>query len=287
MDNNESSTLRATGGHSRHGTLTEPFGDATESGAAFSTARRGRGLSPSSYRGLDSDIDHVDADTDQADNGYRRRKAAHSAKSSLNFHGQEGGDMNITDHQGRLPRKGEGHESDFSSNSASEDVELEDMLSEEGISDDDEETGLTKRDRKRRKRRRRELTDLDSRIGGSDENSQGKEVTEKKVMGALLINALLIASWYFFSLSISIVSAIVREDEAMLTDCASTTPGCSHPNTSTFISRSSRHAYTCWCNSAWHHLFSSSFQDYVQGPTTKPLRTPPQVPTHHRPNSRS
>ncbi len=95
--------------------------------------------------------------------------------------------------------------SDFSSPSTGEDVEMQHISSDDGLTDD-EEAGLAKKDNRNRKRRTKN-TLLDQRIIGEgkvpklDTNS-----ADKSVIHASLINALLIASWYLFSLSISIVS---------------------------------------------------------------------------------
>lgn len=96
--------------------------------------------------------------------------------------------------------------SDFSSRSISDDVELHHIASEDGLTDD-EETGLTREDKRNRKRRKKKNTLLDQRIIGTGKISkQDGNSADKNVLRASLINALLIASWYLFSLSISIVS---------------------------------------------------------------------------------
>ena len=135
---------------------------------AFSTARRGRASSQSSLGAFDSDTD-FDAGGDG--DGSRRRKTPKPENGSSTGKEKKPRPANAmsSSHQSK-PRKPEGHDSDFSSNSTSEDVELDDMLSEEDISDDDEETGLTRSDRKSRRRLRKRTTDLDSRIGGSGED---------------------------------------------------------------------------------------------------------------------
>ena len=126
------------------------------------------------------------------------------------------------------------HSSDFSSRSTSEDVELHHMASEDGLTDD-EETGLTKKDKRNRKRRRRKNTLLDQRIiGNSKSSKKDAKLADKNVLRASLINALLIGSWYFFSLSISIVSQNMRSSRLffhLLIERISTTNGCSRPTT--------------------------------------------------------
>lgn len=95
--------------------------------------------------------------------------------------------------------------SDFSSRCTSDDVELRNMSTEDDMTDD-EEVGLTAQDKSHRTRRRRKNTQLDQRVIRTDEASkEEKSKADKHVLQALLINALLIASWYLFSLSISIV----------------------------------------------------------------------------------
>jgi solute carrier family 35 protein C2 len=89
--------------------------------------------------------------------------------------------------------------------STSEDMEL-DNLSEDGLQDD-EETGLTGKDRGRRKQRRRRNTLLDQRIAGDIKvTAEERKEADQNVLKQSLVNALLIGLWYTFSLSISIVS---------------------------------------------------------------------------------
>lgn len=96
--------------------------------------------------------------------------------------------------------------SDFSSHCTSDDVELRSISTEDDMTDD-EEAGLNAQDKSHRRRRRKKNTQLDQRVVGVDQTSaQEKSKADKNVIQALLINALLIASWYLFSLSISIVS---------------------------------------------------------------------------------
>lgn len=99
----------------------------------------------------------------------------------------------------------DGHSSDYSTPSTSEEVENQDLTSEDGLTDD-EETGLTKKDRLKRKRRKRLNTHLDERVAASDKTTNsGWSLADKAVIKASFINALLIALWYLFSVSISVV----------------------------------------------------------------------------------
>lgn len=100
--------------------------------------------------------------------------------------------------------------------STSEDMEL-DNLSDDGLQDD-EETGLTGKDRGRRKQRRRRNTLLDQRIVGDVKvTAEEKKEADRDVLKKSLVNALLIGLWYTFSLSISIVSCVcILADPAQL-----------------------------------------------------------------------
>lgn len=101
-------------------------------------------------------------------------------------------------------------ESDFSSRSTSDGVELHHIASNDGLTED-EESGLTWTDKRNRKRRKTKKKLLDQRIIGSGKASRHDgNLADKNVLRASLINALLIASWYIFSLSISIVSTKPR-----------------------------------------------------------------------------
>ena len=72
---------------------------------------------------------------------------------------------------------------------------------------DDEETGLTRKDRHRRQKKRKRNTQLDQRIarGDNDISAEERKEADKSVLKTLLINGFLILLWYLFSLSISIV----------------------------------------------------------------------------------
>ena len=99
---------------------------------------------------------------------------------------------------------GERHHSD-DDRSTSEDVELDHMSDEESLQDD-EETGLTGKDKRRRKRRRRRNTLMDQRVAADTTiTAEEKKEADENVVKNLLINGFLIGLWYLFSLSISIV----------------------------------------------------------------------------------
>jgi solute carrier family 35 protein C2 len=177
------------------------------------------------------------------------------------------------------PKPGDAVDDD-SSKSTSEDVELDD-LSEDGLQDD-EETGLTGKDKGRRKQRRRRNTLLDQRIAGDIKiTEEEKKEADQNVFKKSLVNGILIGLWYIFSLSISIVSYTVCHvcftPPNFTSD--STTNGCSQPTTSISISPYLRHVCICWCNSVYPH--SSYISSLNSDLDTTPSRTPiiPKLPT--------
>ena len=109
------------------------------------------------------------------------------------------------DEQKRSEMLEDEHNSDCLTPSSSEEAELEHPISGDGLTDD-EETGLTRKDKSRRKRRKRLNTHLDERVVASSNPSASRwSLADKHVVQASLVNALLIALWYIFSVSISVV----------------------------------------------------------------------------------
>jgi solute carrier family 35 protein C2 len=117
------------------------------------------------------------------------------------------------DKTSRSPTKGQGsiqedpklERASEDDRSTSEDVEME-ALSDDGLQDD-EETGLTGKDKGRRRRKRRRNTLLDNRIAAELKiTAEEKKEADQNVVKRSLINGLLIGLWYLFSLSISLVS---------------------------------------------------------------------------------
>jgi len=84
-------------------------------------------------------------------------------------------------------------------------------VDDDGLSDedlhDDEEAGLTGKDRRRKRRKRRRNQRLDQRVVGDDISPEEKKQADRNVVKNLLINGALIGLWYFFSLLISLVRA--------------------------------------------------------------------------------
>ncbi|KAK8088234.1 nucleotide-sugar transporter [Apiospora hydei] len=73
---------------------------------------------------------------------------------------------------------------------------------------DDEETGLTRKDRRRKREKRRRNTRLDNRIARENLTEQERKEANQNVVKKIVINAVLIGLWYFFSLSISLPSPL-------------------------------------------------------------------------------
>lgn len=132
----------------------------------------------------------------------RSRSSRHRRKISQI---REGGEHKHVDYS-----SDDGHSSIISALSTSDDVEMERLPSDEELTDD-EEAGLTRKDKRRRKRRKTINTKLDERIAGSM-GASGWSLADRNVIKASLINALLIASWYLFSVSISVVSCFNQEE---------------------------------------------------------------------------
>jgi len=92
----------------------------------------------------------------------------------------------------------------------SSDWEMGHMDSEDEVGDD-EETGLTKADKRLQAKQKKRKMLLKNRI--VPENSQKSaedELASKTFAKAALVNAILIALWYTFSISISVVSRTDR-----------------------------------------------------------------------------
>lgn len=74
-------------------------------------------------------------------------------------------------------------------------------------SDEDEEAGLDPEGRRQKRRRRNRDTSLDGRVAGDALTAQDeRKLADLAVLRRSIVNALLIALWYVFSISISIVS---------------------------------------------------------------------------------
>ena len=77
-------------------------------------------------------------------------------------------------------------------------------LSDEDLHDD-EEAGLTGKDKRRKKQKRDRNTHLDQRIAPEAISAEEKKEADRSVVRRSLVNVTLIGLWYLFSLSISLV----------------------------------------------------------------------------------
>ena len=183
------------------------------------------GSSISSLSSQDSLAAHVHPptpDMDESADGYRRRRAGLIGRDDGRARGYPGPEGSPSSHRRLKSNRSNDEASDNHMVDSSEDrrgsdfsalpiienienVELEHYPSEGGISDD-EEIGLAKNDKQRRNRRRaRTATLIGDSPGSIKIAEQEQKLADRNVVRALIINALLIASWYLFSVSISVV----------------------------------------------------------------------------------
>ena len=74
----------------------------------------------------------------------------------------------------------------------------------------DEESGLTGKERQKHLHRKKRKHGLDARIAGAGLSAKDEQrEADKSVLNRILFNAFLIAMWYVFSLSISLVSQVM------------------------------------------------------------------------------
>lgn len=203
--------------------------------------------------------------------GKRSRSRRHRRKI---LQASEGGEHKHLDYS-----SDDGHSSIVSTLSTSDDLERERIPSDEALTDD-EEAGLTRKDKRKRKGRKTINTKLDERIAGSM-GASSWSLADRNVIKASLINALLIASWYLFSVSISVVSCPGHEEwHRGLTVLRSITNGCSQRRTSTSNSRFSQPVCTWPCNSCWRPLYfisSHTFDLEQTAPKPRELIPPNRI----------
>ncbi|TDZ12998.1 putative transporter [Colletotrichum spinosum] len=132
--------------------------------------------------------------------GHRRRRSS-LMQSAVSSHGHSR--VPSRSHQGGnlLEEPKISEERDGPSPSASKDAD--DSFSDEDLHDD-EETGLTKKDKKRKSNKRRHNTRLDQRIARGGVTADEKKEADQNVVRKSMVNVVLILLWYLFSLSISL-----------------------------------------------------------------------------------
>jgi solute carrier family 35 protein C2 len=158
--------------------------------------------------------------------GHRRRRSSLvNGKSKSRGHSRlpsraflpVPGQLQIDEESDRQISADEG--SDLSAQSTSDDVELEELHSEDGF-ENDEETGLTSAERKERTRRKLRRMQLDERVAVDHKSSRQEQMeADQSVIKNSIINAILIGLWYMFSLSISVVgrSRLIESEGRRLT----------------------------------------------------------------------
>ena len=90
-----------------------------------------------------------------------------------------------------------------------------DYMSSDDDLHDDEETGLTLKQRRKLRRRRHQRKQLDARIAGAKafrRLTDGFSMADRTVIKRLLVNVVLISMWYFFSLAISVYNKWMFSD---------------------------------------------------------------------------
>ncbi|KAF5674006.1 Gog5p-like vanadate resistance protein [Fusarium heterosporum] len=139
--------------------------------------------------------------------GHRRRRSSHNmatrpAGSPSRLRGTSRGPAPTTSlNEPKIS------EEDIDANGVAvrKDESADDSFSDEDLQDD-EETGLTRKDKQRRQKKRSRNTQLDQRIARDrkDVSTEERKEADKTVLKSLMINGVLILLWYLFSLSISI-----------------------------------------------------------------------------------
>lgn len=272
---------------------TEPFPDFSRSAAAALAEGEGEGAStstfiPASPYALTGAISASVASSraggrpDDSTNiemepivGHRRRKSA-----ALNSPGlpQAVPGRPIAGGSGRthLSANPADHLDDFEENGGSSSTSIgsgndDEARGRPSFSDDDlhsdEETGLSNKERARRQKKRQRITQLGQRIVRDKSlSTEERQEADKDVVRKLLVNMFLILLWYFFSLSISLVSwecavacttTFFSSYSLFLTQMSrSTTNGCSIKIASTFPFLFLPHHCIWWCNSFSQPWFS-------------------------------
>lgn len=140
--------------------------------------------------------------------GHRRRRSSLMSPSSSTPQTGRNGHARGPSVSGQFvmdePKISEESESTIKGKDGIAKANLDGGFSDEDLHDD-EETGLTAKDRKRKQRKRRRNTLLDQRIA-HDKISEEKREADQTVVRKLVINGALIGLWYLFSLCISLVS---------------------------------------------------------------------------------
>lgn len=173
----------------------------------------------------------------------------------------------------KAPIPGEGKRSAYTRpDSRHDNDDTHDALSDDDDLNDDEETGLTGKDKQRRGARRTKASHLDQRVvaEGSGSRKGGitaeeKKVADQNVAKRMAINMLLIGLWFVEYLSLYQGNLeLTYPGICSPSPSPSTTNGCSTLSTSTSTSLFSRPRCTCSCSLHSPHLSCFSFPDFDQ-----------------------
>ncbi|KAF5708908.1 Gog5p-like vanadate resistance protein [Fusarium mundagurra] len=150
--------------------------------------------------------------------GHRRRRSSH------NMAGRPAGSPSRTRVTSRGPAPTGSTEEpkiseenlDANGFAIQKDESADDSLSDEDLQDD-EETGLTRKDKQRRQKKRSRNTQLDQRIVRDNKaiSKEERKEADKTVFKSLMVNVVLILLWYLFSLSISIYNKWMFDHERL------------------------------------------------------------------------
>jgi hypothetical protein len=206
-------------------------------------------------------------DMDPESSGHRRRRSSLMNQLDTTVMGKS------RDKTSRSPPSGQGgiqedpklERASDDERSTSEDVEL-DELSDDGLQDD-EETGLTGKDKGKRKRKRRRNTENSSRPEnyGRREERTGSECGEEG-LDQWATNRAVVSF-----LAVDIPGNFSITCPRTLLTKFSTTNGCSHPNTSISTSLYLRLARICSCSSALLPLCCTSSHVSALDTTPSPI----------------
>jgi solute carrier family 35 protein C2 len=154
------------------------------------------GRTPGNY-----DPDDIEMES-MAPTGHRRRRSSIKSTSTLN--GGNGRPHLNRSASGRRQDEPKISEEAMGANIGETENKDEDTVSDEDLHDD-EETGLTRKERRRKKQKKKRNTRLDQRIIREKITAEDKKAADQDIMKKLLLNASLIGLWYFFSLCLSLV----------------------------------------------------------------------------------
>ena len=220
------------------------------SASSTTTGRTGPTKSPHSPpAGSGPDLEDIEMEP-MNPSGHRRRRS--SVLNPVN--------VGTTRHRSPRPLSKGGDEPKIPEERApGEPLQLQELHSDAPSDEDlhdDEEAGLTGRDRRRKRRKRRRNQMLDQRIARDRISADEKKAADRNVVKQLLINAGLIGLWYFFSLLISLVSVFPPPpaNPSIYLPIAnssppSTTNGCSRPTSLASRIPCSPQRCTCSCSS--------------------------------------